>query len=429
LSARRDNPGMNPDAARETLRNSMRTKSRQHPAQPALSSSSSSSSSSRGIAQLDVHKEQQDLYLSRGCLVVIRDLRNRAELNGKEAEVLDAPRGQRCTVKCDGDGEVVAVKPQNLTVTAGWPLETLELPPLINLDASGRRELLRTAAAKYRLTKVTGLSLSHAAESITTMHLEMIAEVCSSLRALDLEGCDGAVYPAGIRFVTMLPALRVLSLARCVALSDGALCGLAAGPPVESDEVMSGLRSRGLWATLGAALGGAVAGFRQLKELDLTGCSSIGDDGVAALADGTPCLTALRLAGCVRVGDRALCAIAHNGYLTIVTLDDCVRVTDLSVCALARLCPLAKLGLAGRLQGVTPFALRALAEERGATTLTALDLSRNPDLDADAAVSALAGRCPRLRCLGLHDCTRLTSSGLEALRGGGLPALESTTLP
>ena len=66
-------------------------------------------------------------------------------------------------------------------------------------------------------------------------------------------------------------------MADCTRVSDAGLARLAEGPPAfdESEEVQSGARSRGLWATLGVALGGGATGLPRLEALDLSGCTKV----------------------------------------------------------------------------------------------------------------------------------------------------------
>ena len=184
----------------------------------------------------------------------------------------------------------------------------------------------------------------------------------------------------------------------------------------------TGSRSRGLYAALGAALGGANPGLPELVSLDLTSCTRITDGGLLLLAEGAWRVETLSLAGCVQVGDRGVLAIARNGRLVTLSLDGCRRVSDSAVCALARQCPLANLSAPDVLD-VSSFGARALAED-GGETLCVLDLSENPKLDADACVRALCGRCPKLRDLRLNRCARLTDAGLQlACAPGALPNL------
>ena len=70
------------------------------------------------------------MRLSRGCRARIEGLRSRTDLNGQVCDVLLAPSGERCTVQCDGGEEQFKLKPENLVVIAGWPLETLSLAEL-----------------------------------------------------------------------------------------------------------------------------------------------------------------------------------------------------------------------------------------------------------------------------------------------------------
>ena len=382
--------------------------------------------------------------IERGVSARLSGLNARPELNGCRVDVLDRAEDDRWTVRVDGLESPIKVRAARLNVESGWPAERLVLPDLPDVPAADdlielwqrderqrrateRSSLLAVCAARFGLPDVTELSLA-TREFVSAAHLDMVAECCTRLHTLSLPATDVTDDDA-IGALTALPALTALSLAHCDRVTDVGLARLAAGAPVESEEVLSGARSRGLHASLGAALGGAVRGFAQLRSLDVSGCAAVTDDALHSLAEGCPRLTSLALTDCVRLSDRGICAIARNRVLTALDASRCLMLTDTAVCACARACPLGSLTLAGAppdaiVRGVTHFAARALAEECGGSSLTHLDLGGSPQLDADAVLCALGGggRCPHLHRLRLSGCERLTGETLRSvLLGGDVP--------
>jgi F-box/leucine-rich repeat protein 2/20 len=364
-----------------------------------------------------------------GVRARIDGLRSRADLNGCLCDVLHASEHDRWACRIDGVTEPISVKPINLTVVAAWPdSDVVELPVTLPKDVDERHKSLCSALAPLGLAELTALELSaqNRAAALTPLHVEAICLVCARLEWLDVGECRHAVSDVSLGLIATLPRLRALSLPGCDAVSDAGLQLLAAGPPVESEEVRSGKRTRGLFAALAYGMGGGVAGLRQLESLDLSRCVRVTDGGLLWVSDGCPRLHTLRLAGCPAVGDRGVCALARNAALACIVLDGCAGVSDAGVATLARQCPLLELGLACGLRELTPFSLRSLVEARGGTTLTALDVGGNPGLDAPACVQALSGRCPRLRRVTLRGCANTVNVGsLDELRREALPRLES----
>ena len=295
--------------------------------------------------------------------------------------------------------------------TGAWPA-TLVLPVglVLPTDDEQRVQRINEIGAPHGLADLIELKLTKLPE-LRNIHLEFVGRACTQLQCLDLTDCASAVDDDGLELLAELSNLRSLCLANCHGVTDAGIIALAQGPAVESWEVRNGMRSRGLYATLGAAMGGDQRGMRQLVALDLSGVLHLTDAGLTQLADGCPNLVLLSLSGCVAIRDRGLLAVARNERLEALTLDGCEHVSDTALSTLSRQCPLHTLSLAGGVKGVNAFAIRAIAEGRGETLVT-LDLSSSPRLDADACLLALIGRCPRLRVLRLNRCERLSDTGL-----------------
>ena len=393
----------------------------------------------------------KEVPLVAGVRACLQDLSSRPDLNGKMVDVIELGGdgdNARWLVACD-EGDRIKVRALNLDILGGWPSTALELPdvdeeppsgsPLTRFAQNERRERsIFSSLAPYRLHEVTSLDLSQpegreeAARAavarvgvlLSGLHVEAISRVCGRLETLNLTGCTRAVDDAALGRLASLPCLRSLVVACCKALTDAGLAGLASGPALESEEVSSGARSRGLYATLGAAMGGAMRTL-PLELLDVSGCTQLSDEGLVQLSEGCPRLHTLRCEGCTQVGDRGLCALARNATLSSLDLSGCLHISDAAISTLARHCPLASLRMVGEYADVTPFAIRALAEECGAKSLVALNLSKNRRMDMDATIKALAMRCRLLRRLELRGCERLTGEGVAlAASPLALPALE-----
>ena len=234
-----------------------------------------------------------------------------------------------------------------------WPAG-LSLPDDLPCDEQRRRNHIEEFAKG--LADCTCFTLDAAA---LPLHIEIISVACPKLQHLDLSGCSNAVDDDTAVFIAELSTLVTLRLAHCAALTDVGLGALATGPAVESREVRTGVRSRGLYAALGAALGGTEPGLPSLTSLDLSGCVHVGDGGLMRIAEGCAALAELSLSGCVGVRDRGILAVARNRRLKSVVLDGCSRVSDTAVCTLARQCPLEALSLANG-GPISAFAARAL---------------------------------------------------------------------
>ncbi len=374
------------------------------------------------------------LQLAVGCRVRLSNL-SRADLNGVSGDVLGFAGTSDCSaedarwVVRKSDGADVKVRARNLTVVGGWPRMLPHVPLLLEGGADERAAAYRAVAEPFGLAMVSALDLAEHRRELTAAHVALISASAERLEALRLDGCVAAIDDQSVVHLTALPALRTLSLRGCTRLGDDGVDGLAAGLdllPEECAEVRTGERARGLFAALAVAMGGARRPLR-LTTLCLADCAALTDRAVVRLAEGCPGLTAVDLSGCAGVSDRGVGALARHGALVALALSRCPRVTDTGVCALARACPVHALRLASSspeavLSGVTPFALRALAENRGAS-LTALDLGGQPQLAADAVLRALCGRCPRLQRLRLTGCERLTGRTLREALGVAAPGV------
>lgn len=144
--------------------------------------------------------------------------------------------------------------------------------------------------------------------------------------------------------------------------------------------------------------------FRE-KNLTLTGSN------LAAALNRYPNVEQIRITGALRPEDVANISTVME-KITWLDLRDCNELTDAAIIALANKCPnLTSLNLSWRTQ-LTDAAITALANK--CTKLTSLNLMLCYRL-TDAAITALPNKCPNLTSLNLADCTLLTDAAITAL--------------
>ena len=305
--------------------------------------------------------------------------------------------------------------------------------PAPRAERMPRQHAFARIAQQHSLQDVTELDLADE-PGLSIAHVQMVAHGCTRLANLTLAGAAHAMDDLTVGALTYLPKLTRLNLDRCE-VTDAGLSLLAAGVPLESEEVTGSLaevgghgghgkRSRGMFAALAHGMGYHQRGFEQLVELSLVDCP-ISDGGVQKLADGCARLEALNLSACRAITDRSMCALARHATLTSLTLSGCELIDDTAICALARSCPLVEL----RMQGCVPvsdFAIRAIAEYR---CKTLLHLDAGGCRITDAALKSLAAGSDDdgpmcLETLDVANCSKLTNAALKAVVGG-LPALRT----
>ncbi|XP_012283980.1 F-box/LRR-repeat protein 7 [Orussus abietinus] len=177
----------------------------------------------------------------------------------------------------------------------------------------------------------------------------------------------------------------------------------------------------------------------QLQLLDLSDCHGVDDSGLMLTLSRMPHLVSLYLRRCARITDASLVAIAsYCVTLRQLSVSDCMRVTDFGVRELAaRLGPSLRYFSVGKCDQVSDAGLLVVARHcyklrylnargcealsdsatlalaRGCPRMRALDLGKC-DV-GDATLEALSTGCPNLKKLSLCGCERITDAGLEAL--------------
>ncbi|KAH8076212.1 hypothetical protein JL721_203 [Aureococcus anophagefferens] len=256
------------------------------------------------------------------------------------------------------------------------------------------------------------------------------------LRRFELTGNPKVSDEIVERIALACPALRVLNLARCRRVGGGEmLAELAALEHLvdldltdtavndESLETLAKARSRGNQEHLARKL--------PLRRVDLSHCK-ISDLGVRLLVKACDKLRVLRFEASARVAEDGLLAVAeHCATLREVALRVLPNATDGAVVQVARCCrklkrvevsQCATLGARGIKEIVTLKHLTALdvsgcehvddaAVSGLPRSMVALRAARLPRV-TDAAIRAVAGRCPKIRAVDLRAAA--LASGLRA---------------
>ncbi|KAG7393491.1 hypothetical protein PHYPSEUDO_007328 [Phytophthora pseudosyringae] len=289
--------------------------------------------------------------------------------------------------------------------------------------------------------KLRGLNLSGCSH-ITDAGLWAVARHCQAqLDTIYLAQCE-KVTELGLRLLAHNCRLVLVDLSDCPQLNDAALQTLAAGCWMIETFIMKRCRGvsdagivkiaqcckdlRHLDVSECSRLGeyGDKALLEigkccpKLRVLDLFGCQHVHDPGVRAVSKGCPLLTTLRLTGCRDVSSDAIRVLAQQcTQLEVLSLSGCIKTTNSDLELLATNCPqLTWLDISGS-PNIDARGVRALAQN--CTSLTYLSLAGCQRV-GDAALSELTsagtgGLAKSLGELSLADCPRVTENGVDAL--------------
>ncbi|RLN88634.1 hypothetical protein BBJ28_00014996 [Nothophytophthora sp. Chile5] len=259
-----------------------------------------------------------------------------------------------------------------------------------------------------------GLNLSGCSH-ITDAGLWAVARHCQTrLDTIYLAQCE-RVTELGLRLLAHNCRLVLVDLSDCPQLNDNALQTLAAGCWMIETFVMK--RCQGV---SDAGVVKIAQCCKELRHLDVSECSRLGEYGDKALLEIGKCCPKLRvldLFGCQHVHDPGVRAVAKGcPLLTTLKLTGCRDVSSVAIHALAQQCPqLQTLSLAGCIK-TTNADLQLLAT--CCPQLTWLDISGSPNIDA-RGVRGLAQNCTALTYLSLADCHRVGDAALVELVSGG----------
>uniref|UniRef100_A0ACD5ZLA8 Uncharacterized protein n=1 Tax=Avena sativa TaxID=4498 RepID=A0ACD5ZLA8_AVESA len=193
-------------------------------------------------------------------------------------------------------------------------------------------------------------------------------------------------------------------------VTDQGLLAVARGSP--------SLRSLALWGVplvTDAGLAEIAAGCPSLERLDITSCPLITDKGLAAVAQGCPNLVSLTVDACSGVGNEGLRAIGRCcSRLQAVSIKNCVNIGDQGISSLvcSASASLAKI----RLQGlnITDASLAVIGYY--GKSVTDLTLARLAAVgERGFWVMANANGLQNLRCISVTSCPGVTDLAVVSI--------------
>ncbi|KAL3658854.1 hypothetical protein V7S43_016219 [Phytophthora oleae] len=324
------------------------------------------------------------------------------------------------------------------TAAGGGTLRSLRLPQC-QLLSRGGGELLEGASLPRSLTELDVSSC----EWVDDKFLRTLARHCSVLATLSLAHCrritDYGVAAFGESYSASLASLDV---SFCTKLTDSALLAVLVGFP--STPVIPGgtsvvsssattrirvLNAAGLLLVDGLTLVGLRGPCAsRLEVLDMSGCTVLRVAALQRLARvrALTRLTKLDLSRCSLVNDQVLAALGMAcSHLTTLQLCFCSSITDVGIQRLVGEISVIRAKDQNDEDGqehnndVEEEDANELpsAGERGCRQLETLDISGCFQVTSQG-ISALGTHCPRLRSLTLDGVRRLTFSGVRALLRG-----------
>jgi hypothetical protein len=233
-----------------------------------------------------------------------------------------------------------------------------------------------------------------------------------------------------IRFLNECPNLKQISFRGCADVDDEVVCHVIKGFPKLRTLVLSNCKRVYDLSKLQervydlSKLRDLVQyGLQELRELHLSGCYRLIDDGFYRLTHSTQ-LIYVYLNGCNRLTDRAVQSLAHCPQLSILKLGGCTQITDAGVCPLVAgvvRIPVNNRRLSGSIYTVTPLDIAESCwgnkfEYPGCKQLKHLDLSDSEHI-SDTTLNVLH-HCPQLNTLLLGKCAGVSDAGIIALTQG-----------
>ena len=202
----------------------------------------------------------------------------------------------------------------------------------LELELSDEGQVLQLASALRSNTSVTSINLSYNA-TIKDAGLRALGrslEHSTSVATLNLSGCTGFSDAAAADFLKQLDnvyCLKTINMSGCMLVGDKFAMALAASLPQGRDD---------------KPVTESGGGFLQLKEVNVSGCKCMTDEGVSAIGEALSSSTALKtlmLQGCVLLTDSAVFALTdglrHSPALETLDLSWCEELTDDSAVAFA----------------------------------------------------------------------------------------------
>nr|CDS32125.1 fbxl20 [Hymenolepis microstoma] len=193
--------------------------------------------------------------------------------------------------------------------------------------------------------------------------VEKIAQRCQGfLRELILRGCRNINDDAIRRFTVLCRLIEILDLSECQHLTDDACKYLGQNCPELQQLSLASCPNIG---DVGMKW---LSACERLTHLDVSWCS-VGDEGLAAIAQGCLSLKELKVMGCHDISSRGVGHIASRSFgLLLLNLSHCGQnITDEAMIHLAMGCPFLR-ALFISLCHITDAGLRALAGTLPPTT-------------------------------------------------------------
>ncbi|KAJ4807511.1 F-box/LRR-repeat protein 3 [Rhynchospora pubera] len=341
---------------------------------------------------------------------------------------------------------------------------------LEEIDVSNGVELTDEAAAAIgRMSKVERVRMGRC-KKVTDLGIGCIAVCCPNLKLLCLKGCVG-VTDLGVALIAVkcrklrsldvsftmitkkclpaiaqLPNLEDLCMTGCLGINDKALVTLKQGfKSLQVNSMLSGLH--GVFKLNSIKLDGchvSTDGLKSLanscislKELSLSKCSGVTDEGISVIVAKHKDLMKLDATCCRYITDLTLAAITSScASLVSLSMESCTKVTCEGFRLIGRHCPkLEELNLTDT--DLDDEGLTSLSQCRNLTSLKIgiclkitdegliqigrscphlqeLDLYRSIGI-TDKGVSEIARGCSNLETICMSYCTSISDESLKCL--------------
>lgn len=227
-----------------------------------------------------------------------------------------------------------------------------------------------------------------------------------SLQNLSVANLGQISAKALAHFTRECRCIQVLDLSWCSSLDDDAVVNIVQGS-------FSTLTELNLWQCRsidGDCVEEIAAQCSSLEVLNLRGCDRVTDSAVAAVADFCPKMSSLILEGCCRVTDFSIAKLATQcARLANLNVSWCEKLTDKSAAALHK--PISKLLCAG-CSSLTDKGLEIISKQC-CKTLKTIDLSFCGRITTAGVQKYLLDSCPHIRSITVECCPKVS---IKALR-------------
>lgn len=266
------------------------------------------------------------------------------------------------------------------------PLKTLLLENWHEPNVAQLRSLFMVLGGRLERIVLSGTHVTDEQLQVFTAHL-------CSVRELSLRSCK-FVSSRGMRAIVRgcHETLKVLDLSYSPKITNDCL------------------------GWISGALGACSLYCSRLVSIDISGCKSIDDVGMAYLGRGCKNLRFLHCSGCARISDMGFQSLCPRlGKLQVVRMPGCPNVGDAALVALGAHCHKLKSLNVSRCGNITDYGLKHLAD--GCPRLQALNIAGATNI-TEEGLCRLAQTCKGIHTMNLTGCTNVTSNGLNALVSG-----------